>query len=267
VSALLIACLLASCGAAAARPLTDAPSPTPGAATPHRGPLAPLLRLIGPRLIAAVPIGRSTQGRAITVTASGDPAAPQRALVVGCIHGNECAGAAVARRILRGPRGCPPPGADIWAVPDLNPDGRVAGTRVNGRGVDLNHNFPTAWRPVGVRGDLVYSGPRAFSEPETRAARRVVRSFQPTVTIWFHQQAEALVRAWGPSVAAARRYARAVRLPFRHMAWVDGGAPQWQNTAFPGTVSFVVELPPGRLSGRDAARHARAVLALVGVVE
>jgi hypothetical protein len=56
-----------------------------------------------------------------------------------------------------------------------------------------------------------------------------------------------------------------VGLPFRLIPWPDGTAPHWQNTAFRGTVSFVVELAPGRLSPRDAARHARAVLALAGV--
>ena len=188
-------------------------------------------------------------------------------LVVGCIHGTECAGTAVTRRVQRGRGGGPPARADIWAIPDLNPDGRAAGSRGNGRGVNLNRNFPVGWRPIGVRGDPEYSGPRPFSEPETRLARQVVRRFRPTVTIWFHQQVEPLVRAWGPSVPAARRYARISGLPFHRMAWTDGGAPQWQNTAFPGTVSFVVELPPGRLSARAAARHARAVFALAGVAE
>jgi hypothetical protein len=264
----LIACVLAGCGAGEPlRPNEAAAPPAPAPAAADPGPFAPLLRLTGPRLVAAAPIGRSAQGRFITVTASGDPAAERRVLVIGCIHGTECAGVPVTRRLQRGPRGCPPADADVWVVPDLNPDGRAAGVRVNGRGVDLNRNFPAGWRPLGVRGDLEYSGRRPFSEPETRIVRRVVRQFRPTVTIWFHQQAEALVRAWGPSVPAARRYARAAGLPFRRMPWMAGTAPHWQNSAFPGTASFVVELAPGPLSGRDAARHARAVLALAGVAE
>jgi protein MpaA len=271
-----LACLLvAGCGAAGHRAAAPAATPSPLAraaaptATPSPAPppraLRPLLRPIGPRLIAAQPIGRSARGRRIVATVSGDPLAAHRVLVVGCIHGNECAGMAVTRRLLRGPRGCPPAGADVWSIPDLNPDGQAAGTRVNGRGVDLNHNFSAAWRPFGRRWDLEYSGPAPFSERETRLARRVVVAFRPQVTIWFHQQAEALVRAWGPSVPAARRYARAVGLPFRRMPWIAGSAPHWQNTAFRGTASFVVELAPGPLAARDAARHARAVFALAGV--
>jgi protein MpaA len=219
----------------------------------------------GARLVFRAPLGRSSAGRPIVVTKSGNPSADRRVLVVGCIHGTECAGIPVSRLVQRGPAGGPPLGADIWVVPDLNPDGRALGTRLNGRGVDLNRNFPVAWRPIGVRWDPEYSGPRPFSEPETRIARRLVRAFHPQITVWFHQQADPLVRAWGPSVRVARRYARRVGLPFRRMPWLEGTAPHWQNTAFPGTTSFVVELPYGPLGAGDVARHARAILSLSGV--
>lgn len=247
-------------GTALARPLDAAPAPR------HvRAGIEDLMAGSGPRLIAGVAVGRSADGRPIVATASGDPASARRVLVVGCIHGTECAGMAVARRVLRGPAGCPPPGADVWVVADLDPDGLAAGTRLNGHGVDLNRNFPTGWRPIGRPWDLEYSGPRPFSEPETRTARALVRSFRPTTTIWFHQQAEPLVRAWGPSVPEARRYARLAGLPFRRMHWLAGTAPHWQNRWFPGVSSFVVELPLGPLTPAAARRHARAVLDPAGV--
>jgi protein MpaA len=254
VAVLLLACLLAGACSGA----TEAAPPE------VRPALAPLLRGHGPRLVAGVPVGRSARGRPIRVTASGDPAAATHVLVVGCIHGTECAGRAVARRVLRGPAGCPPVGADIWSLTNLDPDGSAAGSRLNGHGVDLNRNFAAGWRPMWRPWDLEYSGPRPFSEPETRTVRAIVRAFRPRVTVWFHQQAQALVRAWGPSVRAARRYAALVGLPFRRMRWPAGTAPHWQNTAYPGSVSFVVELAPGPLRPRDARRHARAVLALAG---
>ncbi len=78
----------------------------------------------------------------------------RRVLVVGCIHGDECAGTAVVRRLEQ----LPPPDFDLWVVPTLNPDGRAAGTRENARGVDLNRNF---------------AGPRRLSEPESRFAARL----------------------------------------------------------------------------------------------
>jgi hypothetical protein len=50
---------------------------------------------------------------------------------------------------------------------------------------------------------------------------------------------------------------------FGAIRWPRGTAPNWQNHRFPGTSSFVVELPPGRLTAAAAARHAHAVLALL----
>ena len=51
---------------------------------------------------------------------------------------------------------------------------------------------------------------------------------------------------------------------FRAIRWPRGSAPNWQNHTFPGTSSFVVELPPGLLTNASANRKARAVLTLLG---
>jgi hypothetical protein len=88
---------------------------------------------------------------------------------------------AVTRRLVLG---CPPAHADVWIVRNLNPDGVARGTRLNGRGVDLNRNFPAGWRRSGRRWDAEYSGPRPLSEPETRAARKLVRFVRPKITIF-----------------------------------------------------------------------------------
>ena len=178
-------------------------------------------------------------------------------MVVGCIHGDECAGLRVAHRLIRL---APPEGMRLVVVPQLNPDGYRRRTRVNARGVDLNRNWSAGWRPSG-RGP-VYGGPRPFSEPETRAARRLIESEQPAVTVWFHQHfGPPLVRAWGRSVPAARRYAHAARMPFRHLRWSPGGATRWQNTRMDAGVAFVVEMPKGRgMTALEVRRHVRAVL-------
>ena len=211
---------------------------------------------IGPDPKRQVRIGRSVAGRPIDAVRVGDRASPTKALVVGCIHGNECAGTAVTRILARSS-----PSVDLWVVPNLNPDGFASDTRQNARGVDLNRNFPSEWRP-GRPGDPEYPGPRPLSEPESRAAARLIRRLRPSVTIWFHQP-QALVRAWGQSIPAARRYARLAGMRFRAIRWPRGSAPNWQNHRFPGTSSFVVELPPGPLAPAAATRRARAVLALI----
>jgi murein peptide amidase A len=202
-------------------------------------------------------LGHSTGSRPIVAIRIGDPASERKALVVGCIHGDECAGIAVTRQLVR----MRIDGVDLWIVHDFNPDGRALGVRQNGRGVDLNRNFASEWAPLGRRWDPQYSGPKPFSELETRIARRVIRRVRPDVTIWYHQP-QALVRAWGQSVPAARRYARLARAPYRSIRWPRGTAPNWQNHTFPGAASFVVELAAGPLSPEAAARHARAVVRL-----
>src|SRR5215216_1598560 len=128
-------------------------------------------------------VGHSLGGRRITLQQYGDPAWDGELLVFDCIHGDECA----AKGIKPLTNGCPDPSADVFVVPNLNPDGTAAHSRLNIRGIDLNRNFASAWKPIGVRGDLEYSGPKPFSEPETRLARRLVRELRPEATIWFHQ--------------------------------------------------------------------------------
>jgi len=117
----------------------------------------------------------------------------------------------------------------LWLLPNLNPDGYAGRHRQNGRGVDLNRNFPSQWRPSGRPWDAEYSGPRPASEPETRIAMRLILRVRPRVTIWDHQH-EDLVRAWGGSIALARRYARLVGLPFRRLPWPGALRPTGRTT-------------------------------------
>lgn len=203
-------------------------------------------------------LGRSHGWRPIRAHRVGNPRSARRILVVGCIHGTECAGTKVTR-MLAGLR--QPVAVDFWIVHDLNPDGRARGVRQNGRGVDLNRNFDSEWRPHGRPWDAEYSGPRPFSEREARIARNLILRLRPELTIWYHQPQD-VVRAWGPSVPAARLFATVARERFRAIRWPAGTAPNWQNHTFPGAAAFVVELPAGGLPDARANRHARAILAL-----
>jgi murein endopeptidase len=205
-------------------------------------------------------LGRSQRGRPIYAYRLGGPSR-RRILVVGCIHGTECAGTAIVSRLRARARNSLLQGTEIWLISDLNPDGRALGVRQNGRGVDLNRNFGSEWRTGGRRWDPEYPGPRPWSERETRIARALILRLRPAETIWFHQP-QGLVRAWGLSVPAARRYARLVGEPFRALRWPHGTAPNWQNHRFPGAAAYVVELPPGPLSNGSAERHAAAILEL-----
>ncbi|MGZ4320096.1 MAG: DUF2817 domain-containing protein [Gaiellaceae bacterium] len=200
-------------------------------------------------------LGASAQGRAIEAVELGDPHAARKVLVVGCIHGNECAGVAIVRRLEQA---AAPRGVDLWLVESLNPDGRAAGTRVNARGVDLNRNFPAGWERLGGVFD---SGARPLSEPESRIAYRLILRLRPAVTIWFHQHMT-LVDGSGGNMALERRFARLVRLPFVQLPRYPGSVTTWENQALPGKTAFVVERPAGSLDSAQAARFAGAVLAV-----
>jgi murein peptide amidase A len=205
-------------------------------------------------LATAVVVGHSVQQRPITLVHVAGPG--PRILVVGCIHGNEPAGIAIVRALEQ-----THPRADLWLVPVLNPDGLAADTRQNAHGVDLNRNFPSLWQHFGHPGSTYYSGPKPFSEPETRAARDLIRRIKPRYTIWYHQHMD-VVWAYGRSTAAGRRYAQLAGMRLLHRSWLAGSATNWQNHLPDGGASITVELPAGSLDRNGLRRQVRAVLGL-----
>jgi murein peptide amidase A len=231
-------------------------------------PLLPRLGIVACALVAAgvlvgaspaapgwhrVVLGRSVDGRVISAWVSGDPSASRHLLVVGCIHGNEPAGIAIATALtsLRVPAGI-----GVWVIPNLNPDGVAAGTRGNAHGVDLNRNLPWHWQHLT---GVYYSGPKPLSEPESRIAYQLITRLRPVVAIWFHQHLD-LVDESGGSVAIERRYASLVHLPLVRLTRYPGSVISWQNQRFPGTTAFAVELPAGALSADSARMYATAAL-------
>jgi protein MpaA len=213
--------------------------------------------LPAPALAERVEVGRSADGRAIVASRLGDPDAPRKALVVGSIHGDERGGLAVTRALRR--RG-EPRDLDLWVVDSFNPDGLRRGTRQNARGVDLNRNFPYRWRANGRRGSRYWGGPKALSEPESRAIRRLVLRLRPAVTIWYHQPWGAVLACGrGESTAIPRRYSRLAGMGTSCRGrGLTGTATSWQNNVVGGGTAFVVELGAGGVSDATAARHARA---------
>jgi murein peptide amidase A len=201
-------------------------------------------------------VGHSVRGRAILAHVLGAETATRRVLLVGCIHGNECAGRAILAALARKPV---PAGVQLWLVPSMNPDGEAADTRQNADGVDLNRNFPYEWQPGGR--PVYYAGPRAGSEPETRAAMQLIGRIRPAVTIWYHQH-EDLVDMAGGDRGVARRYAELAGLRATCLPFLPGTATAWSNHTFSGTTAFVVELPAGAVSATALPRHLRALQAI-----
>jgi protein MpaA len=186
-------------------------------------------------LPTALVIGHSVEGRPIEAVHVGGKGPV--VLVVGCIHGNECAALPVVHALER----AHPIHEDLWVIGEANPDGTAHRTRANADGVDLNRDFPGG------------------AEPETRALVAFVRRLHPVITVWFHQP-QTVVRAWGGSRAAARRYADAVGMRYASIVWPAGAATRWQNSL--GETAFVVELAPGALDAAGIRRHVQAILHL-----
>jgi protein MpaA len=160
----------------------------------------------------------------------------------------------IARRLIGS---APMANAALWIVPTLNPDGVAADTRGNAHGVDLNRNFPFAWRPLGG-GE--YSGPHALSEPESRAAERLILRLRPDLTIWFHQPFDLVDRSGGDA-AIERRFSRLIGLPLVQLSRYPGSATSWQNHALRPSTAFVVELPAS--VGGDLVRRAANAVRVV----
>jgi murein tripeptide amidase MpaA len=207
-------------------------------------------------------VGRSVEKRTITAAQVGDPSGTRVALVVGVIHGDERAGLRIVRAIKReaAAHSSALAGTQLWAIATVNPDGLRAHTRRNSHGVDLNRNFPYRWRDNVPHSSGYYPGPSPASEPETRAVMAFVRRIQPDLSIWYHQPWGAVLACHGtPQVAVEYAKLVGMRTSCRG-AGLRGTAISWETQTIPGSSAFVVEMPPGKISGRSAARQARGAL-------
>jgi protein MpaA len=261
----LLVIVLSSQFGCAARDTDDAvalPAPPPSARVTI-APQPPAVRLATPSAVASRPsttvkrtttFGFSAEGRPLTVTEIGNPASTYRVLIVGCIHGDESAGVAIADAITAA---APPLDADIWVVRDLNPDGIDDAQRQNARGVDLNRNFAFNWTPLGKVGAVNYSGTAAMSEPESAAAAALILRIRPTLAIWFHQHLAVVDDSQGPR-AVEQRLGQLVGLPLSQLPDYTGSAVGWEDQVL-GPTAFVVELPAGALPEAAVRRYVDAV--------
>ncbi|MBE7085223.1 MAG: hypothetical protein E7368_04130 [Clostridiales bacterium] len=175
----------------------------------------------------------------------------------------------------------------FWIVPLVNPDGallsqvgldsvqeikdrerllRLNGGKVdfslwkaNGRGVDLNVNFPARWgtgrKNVRFAGAENYIGEKPFSEPETLALKNFTEKIKPDYTISYHTKGEEIYWYFYQS---ARTYPRDKRLakalslssgyPLAQAKGSAGGYKDWCISAFK-IPAFTVEV------GADWLQH------------
>lgn len=192
-----------------------------------------------PAGIAQIRVGISLQGRPIILHAAFDPddrdalsRDPTGTLLIGGTHGDERATVALLDSFLASRPGRHRETA--FAVLSLhNPDGHEADTRYNGRGVDLNRNFPYRWSPSSDEPP----GAEPLSEPEARILHDLIQEFRPRKIVSLHW-ALGEIDADGPqSAALAARMWEALtpeeRLPYR----LKLNLPGQESTGFcPGSL-------------------------------
>jgi protein MpaA len=134
-------------------------------------------------------------------------------LMMGGIHGDEPLGVLLAQKTLamleadaKSPR---PEYALPWIlIPVLNVDGYRHNTRVNGRGVDLNRNYPaSSWVPESEN-KRYCPGPSPGSEAEIKAVVELIRIFKPRLIIHCHSWKPMIVCAGPAGLKDAQRLSR-----------------------------------------------------------
>lgn len=118
-------------------------------------------------------------------------------LLMGGVHGDEPEGVQLAQDTLTWLKSCARSGDEIapWIlIPCLNVDGFAKRTRVNGRGVDLNRNYPSKdWSPEHSK-ERYFPGPNPASEPEIQGVVELITTYQPRLLIHCH--------SWEPCIVA-----------------------------------------------------------------
>ena len=204
-----------------------------------------------------VTFGHSVRGTELDAVRLGDPNAARKALVVGSIHGNEPEGQEIVH-VLK--HSLPRPARGRAVGREVRQPRRREGRHPperSGRRPEPQLLLPLARRTcLASSGD--YPGPHPFSEPESRAVRRLAKRVRPRVTIWYHQPwGQVLLPCHGPA-PTQKRYARIAHSPTKRC----------RGQRLPGTATQLAEPPSprhrvrGRAAGRRAAGSARRAATL-----
>lgn len=230
------AVVLAVACALVASPADAVPRPTTAYVVTPTAPVAQV-SAARPAVVERVVIGHSRRGRPIYAHRLGNPDAKRSAVVIAAIHGDERKPQVILRNLRDGR---PIRGLDLWIVLAANPDGVARHVRRNARGVDLNRNYPRKWRRSS-RGET-WSGPRAKSEPETRAMMRFLRRVDPDQVVSFHQPLYGIDTSGTGNRRLARRLATHLKLPkktFSCGSGCHGTLSQWFNHRLDGQLVTV----------------------------
>jgi carboxypeptidase T len=178
-----------------------------------------------PQIAELREIGRSLENRPIWALRIGQRTGSARKLLfMGCHHAREWIAVEVpyllAEHLVTNANQPPVQQwlatGEIWVAPMVNPDGHEFSRlhdrlwRKNRRpnpdgsfGVDPNRNYGYMWGTLNVStsshvpSDPTYVGPRAFSEPETRAVRDLIARELFGGVITYHSYSQLILYPWG----------------------------------------------------------------------
>lgn len=160
-------------------------------------------------------IGTSVKGRPITAYQFGS--GPNMVLYIAAMEGNEQNSAVLLQQWIPNIDANPgkiPAGRTIVVIPQINPDGYAANTRLNAAGIDLNRNFPANNWQTQVTEPLANTvwtndgGPSPLSAPESKALADFYAAHRPRLTLTMHSHG-GIVEAndAGDSIALGAKYA------------------------------------------------------------
>lgn len=157
------------------------------------------------------------------------------------------------------------------ALIDMNGGEDFALWKANGRGVDLNVNFPALWgkgvKNTRLAGAENYIGERPFSEVETLALKNFTLQVRPDYTVSYHTKGEEIYWHFYQSTHTCRRdmrlaeaLSRATGYPLAQAFGSAGGYKDWCIQSL-GISAFTVE------AGADRFSHPLGGTALSDIIE
>jgi len=160
-------------------------------------------------------IGTSVKGRPITAYQFGS--GPSLVLYIAAMEGNEQNSAELLQQWIPNIDANPgkiPAGRTLVIIPQINPDGFAADTRLNAASIDLNRNFPASNWQTQVTEPLANTvvtddgGPSPLSAPESKALADFYAASRPRLTLTMHSHG-GIVEAndAGDSIAQGQKYA------------------------------------------------------------
>lgn len=150
----------------------------------------------------------------------------------------------------------------IWIIPIVNPDGSqlfweksTSSGRKNGRGIDLNRNYPFMWgKGIGSsdnKENEMYRGTHSLSENESKEIVRLVEEQNPLFSVSYHSSGRKLLIPYtinginNPSEDYSKLFGKKIAdlinyIPVKNLYPVNGTDQDYFYFKY-GTVAFLLE--------------------------